>query len=222
MLLLALGMWQQSAIAQTQLKIGFVNAAKILDQSPQAEQARKRLEQEFAPRDKALVDAQRSLRSIEDKLVKDGAVMSEAERRLAAELQEAQKRFDTGGARVMAATPGGRRRVPEAIARHFGVAEKSVVELRAKRMTYGEVSVALSLSRQWTARDRTLTARQSLDRIVALRKTHEWVAVARQLNLRLEDVIGDLKTAEKQLAKLDPVTAARVERQEPKGTRLPR
>ena len=148
--------------------------------------------------------------------------LSEAERRLAAELQEAQKRFDTGGARVMAATPGGRRRVPEAIARHFGVAEKSVVELRAKRMTYGEVSVALSLSRQWTARDRTLTARQSLDRIVALRKTHEWVAVARQLNLRLEDVIGDLKTAEKQLAKLDPVTAARVERQEPKGTRLPR
>ena len=40
--------------------------------------------------------------------------------------------------------------------------------------------------------------------------------------IRLEDVIGDLKTAEKQLAKLDPVTAARVERQEPKGTRLPR
>jgi outer membrane protein len=75
------GVLQQPAIAQSQIKIGFVNAAKILDQSPQAEQARKRLEKEFAPRDKALVDAQRSLRSIEDKLVKDGAVMGEAERR---------------------------------------------------------------------------------------------------------------------------------------------
>jgi outer membrane protein len=71
----------QPLLAQTQLKIGFVNAAKILDQSPQAEQARKRLEKEFAPRDKALVDAQRALRSMEDKLVKDGAVMSDAERR---------------------------------------------------------------------------------------------------------------------------------------------
>jgi outer membrane protein len=81
LLLLAAGMLQQSAIAQSQLKIGFVNAAKILDQSPQAEQARKRLEKEFAPRDKALVDAQRSLRSIEDKLGKDAAVMNETERR---------------------------------------------------------------------------------------------------------------------------------------------
>jgi outer membrane protein len=79
--LLFTGVLQQPAIAQSQIKIGFVNAAKILDQSPQAEQARKRLEKEFAPRDKALVDAQRSLRSIEDKLVKDGAVMGEAERR---------------------------------------------------------------------------------------------------------------------------------------------
>jgi outer membrane protein len=80
-LLLFAGMSQQPASAQSSLKIGFVNAAKILDQSPQAEQARKRLEKEFAPRDKALVDAQRSLRNIEDRLVKDGAVMSDAERR---------------------------------------------------------------------------------------------------------------------------------------------
>lgn len=70
-----------SLYAQTQLKIGFVNAARILDHSPQAEQARKRLEKEFAPRDKALVDAQRTLRTLEDQLVKDGAVINETERR---------------------------------------------------------------------------------------------------------------------------------------------
>ena len=70
-LLLLLGSVLPLALpAQTQLKIGFVNAAKILDDSPQAEQARKRLEKEFAPRDKALVDAQRTLRNLEDKLRK--------------------------------------------------------------------------------------------------------------------------------------------------------
>jgi len=67
--------------AQAQLKIGFVNAAQILDQAPQAEAARTRLEQEFAPRDQGLVDAQRALRSLEERLARDGAVMSDAERR---------------------------------------------------------------------------------------------------------------------------------------------
>lgn len=67
--------------AQAQLKIGFVNAAQILDQAPQAEAARTRLEQEFAPRDQGLVDAQRALRGLEERLARDGAVMSDADRR---------------------------------------------------------------------------------------------------------------------------------------------
>lgn len=67
--------------AQAQLKIGFVNAAKILDEAPQAEAARSRLEQEFAPRDQGLVDAQRALRALEERLARDGAVMGDAERR---------------------------------------------------------------------------------------------------------------------------------------------
>ena len=36
------------------LKIGFVSVAKILSSAPQAEAASKRLEQEFAPRQKGL------------------------------------------------------------------------------------------------------------------------------------------------------------------------
>lgn len=63
-----------------ELKIGFVNAPRVLEVSPQAEQARIQLEKEFAPRDKEIEDLQKSLRKMEDKLNRDGAVMSEAER----------------------------------------------------------------------------------------------------------------------------------------------
>lgn len=76
------GLLLQIAVAQAaELKIGFVNAAQILDKAPQAELARSRLEKEFAPRDKSLVDAQKSLRSLEEKLARDSAVMGDSERR---------------------------------------------------------------------------------------------------------------------------------------------
>lgn len=74
-------LWAPTVVHAQQLKIGFVNAAKILDQSPQAEQARNRLEKEFAPRDKALVDSQKALRRQEEKLSKDGVTMADSERR---------------------------------------------------------------------------------------------------------------------------------------------
>jgi outer membrane protein len=63
------------------MKIGFVSIAKILSSAPQADAASKRLEREFAPRQKGLVEAQNSLRRLEERLSKDGAVMSESQRR---------------------------------------------------------------------------------------------------------------------------------------------
>lgn len=63
------------------LKIGFVNAALVLEKAPQADAARAELEKEFSPRDKALVKAQKEVRGREDKLARDGAIMSESERR---------------------------------------------------------------------------------------------------------------------------------------------
>jgi outer membrane protein len=63
------------------VKIGFVSIAKILSSSPQADAASKRLEKEFAPRKKGLDDAIKSLRKQEEKLAKDGAVMSDSQRR---------------------------------------------------------------------------------------------------------------------------------------------
>ncbi len=69
------------SIAAQDLKIGFVNAAKIVDEAPQAEAARERLEEEFAPRDRQLVTQQKELREIEEKLQRDAAIMSDEERR---------------------------------------------------------------------------------------------------------------------------------------------
>lgn len=63
-----------------QVKVGFVNISKVLDKAPQAESARERIEKEFAPRDRELLNQQKEIRAMEDKLVKDGAVMSATER----------------------------------------------------------------------------------------------------------------------------------------------
>ncbi|HHG90699.1 MAG TPA: OmpH family outer membrane protein [Devosia sp.] len=64
-----------------EIKIGFVNVARVLQQAPQAEKAKKRLEREFAPRDKRLVAMQKELQKLEEKLARDAAVMSDSERR---------------------------------------------------------------------------------------------------------------------------------------------
>ena len=61
-------------------KLGAVNAIRVLEQSPQADAARKLIEREFAPRDKQLVAQQKQLKALEDRLGKDGAIMSEQER----------------------------------------------------------------------------------------------------------------------------------------------
>ena len=69
------------AIAQGPLKIGFVNASTILEKAPQAEEARKRLEQEFEKRDLAMVEAQKTVRDLEDRLIDEGSEIGDNERR---------------------------------------------------------------------------------------------------------------------------------------------
>lgn len=69
-----------AAAAADEVKIGVVNAVKVLEAAPQADEARKLLEKEFSGRDRDLVAAQKSLKTLEDKITKDGAVMSESER----------------------------------------------------------------------------------------------------------------------------------------------
>lgn len=71
-----------AAKAQEQdLKVGFVNPARVSSESPQAEAARRKLEQEFAPRDQELVEMQKELQKMEERLNRDAAIMNESERR---------------------------------------------------------------------------------------------------------------------------------------------
>ncbi len=68
------------AVAEENYKLAVVNAIRVLEQSPQAGVARKLIEKEFAPLDKKLVAEQKALKALEDKLNRDGAIMSEQER----------------------------------------------------------------------------------------------------------------------------------------------
>lgn len=63
------------------LKIGFVNTPKVLEAAPQAEDVRNILKTEFAPRDAELVEHQKEIQAMEDKLQRDGALMSATEKR---------------------------------------------------------------------------------------------------------------------------------------------
>jgi len=84
-----------SVQAQT-LKVGFVNVARVLDQAPQAQSASRRIEKEFAPRDRELIAQQKELRKMEDRLVKNGAVMSATEReRQAVDIRKLRREIRT-------------------------------------------------------------------------------------------------------------------------------
>lgn len=81
-LLLMLGWMAGMAPAgANELKIGYVNVVKVIDEAPQGETAIKKLEAEFAPRDRELVAAQSKLKQFEDDLEKNALLMKEADRR---------------------------------------------------------------------------------------------------------------------------------------------
>jgi hypothetical protein len=129
--------------------------------------------------------------------------LTDAERKTSEELWVEQKQLETVGARVAAATPDGRRRVAETIARQFNVPEKLVNDLRGRRIGYGELTVAVALSQQMIKRDK-VTQQQALDKVLGLRNSgHGWGAIARDLGLKLSDAVSAVKKTDKQLAKLD-------------------
>lgn len=63
------------------LKIGAVNAVKLLEDAPQKETALERLKEEFETRNKDLVAKQKELQDLEQKFNRDAAIMSEADRK---------------------------------------------------------------------------------------------------------------------------------------------
>lgn len=72
--------WSGTAVGAAELKVGYVDAKKVLEQAPQAQEMLSKLEKEFEPRKQEVISTQDKLQRLEDKLTTDGDVMSEAER----------------------------------------------------------------------------------------------------------------------------------------------
>ena len=80
--------------ASAEIKIGVVNFQKLLEDAPQTKTAMQALESEFAPRRRELLTLQNDLKARDEKLQKEGAVMSEADRAKAEKtLRDQQREF---------------------------------------------------------------------------------------------------------------------------------
>lgn len=76
-----LGGAMSAQLLAADLKIGYVNAVKVIEEAPQGEAALKKLEAEFAPRDKQIVEMQNKLKRLEQDLEKNALVLKDAEHR---------------------------------------------------------------------------------------------------------------------------------------------
>lgn len=80
--LLVAGVFSVAANVQAaELKIGYVQVDKILQEAPQTAESGKKLEKEFGPRTTELDRLQKQIRDLETALEKDSLTMSEADRR---------------------------------------------------------------------------------------------------------------------------------------------
>lgn len=68
-------------VAADDYKIGAVNVGRLFNESPQAADVRTKLEKEFGARERELIEEQKKLKELQDRLQKDSAIMSEAERK---------------------------------------------------------------------------------------------------------------------------------------------
>lgn len=68
-------------VSAADLKLGYVDGVRLLEEAPQAQDATRRLQREFASREEEIVRKQDEIRRMEEALERDGAVMSESDRR---------------------------------------------------------------------------------------------------------------------------------------------
>jgi outer membrane protein len=84
--------------ASAEIKIGVVNFQKLLEDAPQTKAAMQTLENEFGPRRRELLTMQNDLKAKDEKLQKEGAVMSENDRANAEKsLRDQQREFSRKG-----------------------------------------------------------------------------------------------------------------------------
>ena len=85
------------AVAAESAKIGYVDMPYLIDNSPQAQAASSRLEEEFGPRQQDLQQKQQEFQELQQKLQKDGLVMDEQQRaELEQRLQELKRDIQRG------------------------------------------------------------------------------------------------------------------------------
>jgi len=75
------GLLLSGSLTAAELKVGVVDLRKLVDQSAQSQKSQAELKKEFQPRETKLVSEQKELKKMEEKLEKDMAVMSEADKR---------------------------------------------------------------------------------------------------------------------------------------------
>lgn len=67
---------------ESEIKVGFVNGQRVVNESPQAAKAKKKLEKEFERRDQDLQKMAKQLQALQENLEKNGLTMSESDRRV--------------------------------------------------------------------------------------------------------------------------------------------
>lgn len=100
-LLVAAGLMLSTPVWAEEFKVGVVDAARVLESSPQAKAAKDKLEKQFAARDQKLVAMQKEMNTLKEKLSREGNTMSDAERqkqekelnRLAKDFKREQESF---------------------------------------------------------------------------------------------------------------------------------
>ncbi len=89
---------EENVATAADLKIGVVDISKLLEESPQAEALRKRLDSEFQRRSKDLLGKQKQLKKLGDKLSRDGEVISNTEKkRLEQDIRTRRRQLKSAG-----------------------------------------------------------------------------------------------------------------------------
>ena len=80
--------------AQGNLKIGVINVARLVEQSPQLGAVQKKLEEEFGPRQREITAMQQKLRTQQETFQRDAPVMGEEERlTLERQIRDGQREY---------------------------------------------------------------------------------------------------------------------------------
>lgn len=79
--LLAVACMLAAGSVSAEVKIGFVNSQRILNDAPHAAKAKKKIEKEFEKRDQELQKLAKQLQAAQENLEKNSVTMSETERR---------------------------------------------------------------------------------------------------------------------------------------------